>query len=121
MNLTNRTTLEKNLGNIEASAARALRSVAAAMQTLNRSYHELWSLPDEELGPLLQKLLDDGKLQELFNKHYTVATSLNAILDSEAYAGERAVAVPGRAFTVTPEGAVELEPLPQPEPEEPTG
>jgi len=117
MNLTNKTQTDKDIEMLEASASQSLRVVVAAAQTLNRSYHEAWSLPDERLEPLLQQLLATDKLTEVFTKHQTAATALNVILDSEGYAGERAIAVAGREFTVDADGVLTLTPLPEPEPE----
>jgi hypothetical protein len=124
MKLTNKTQTDKDIEMIEDSASQSLRTVIAAVQTLNRSYRSAWGLPDERLEPLLQQLLDNDKLTEVFTKHYIAATALNTILDSEDYRGERAIAVAGREFnivdgvlTLVPKSEPELETQPEPEPE----
>jgi hypothetical protein len=116
MNLTNKTQTDKDIEMLEDSASQSLRIVIGAAQTLNRSYRSAWSLPDERLQPLLQQLLVTDKLTEVFTKHQTAATALNVILDSEGYAGERAIAVAGREFTVDADGVLTLAPIPELEP-----
>jgi hypothetical protein len=112
MKLTNQTTIQTNLQKIENTAKDFLRTVVAATQSLNNSYYSLWKLPDDQLTEVLQHLLNEGKLEEVFTKHYIAATSLNYILDDGEYVGVRAIAVAGREFEVSEEGVLTLVPLP---------
>jgi hypothetical protein len=100
MKLLNTTTTERHLLKIEQCIKKTNRLVAASIAALNEGYYYLWSLPDEELQEVLQTLLDNGKLQELFTNHYLTAVSLNEIQDrTDAYGG-RAIAAAGREFII---------------------
>jgi hypothetical protein len=115
MKLTNQTTLQTNLLKIENTAKDFLRTVVAATQSLNNSYYSLWKLPDDQLTEVLQHLLNEGKLEDVFTKHYIAATSLNNILDGGEYVGVRAIAIAGREFEISEEGVLTVVPLPIPE------
>jgi len=124
MKLIQKTTIQQNIESIESAANTAINATVAAVHALNNSHSVFWSLPDEELVELLQYLLNEGKLQEIFNEHYVAAVNLNQILDGGEHGGVRAIASVGRAFEVDEFGTVTLvyppieEPIVDPEPVE---
>jgi NurA-like 5'-3' nuclease len=115
MNITSKTTLQSNIEKIEAAANTAILATASAVHALNNSYNTLWGLNDDELTELLQYLLNEGKLLEVFTKHYVAATGLNKILDDGEYDGVRAIAVAGREFEIDEFGTLTLVVPPEPE------
>jgi len=108
MKLIQKTTIQQNIESIESAANTAINATASAVHALNNSHRVFWGLPDNELVELLQYLLNEGKLQEVFNKHYVSATNLNQILDNGEYDGVRAIATVGRAFEISELGVVSL-------------
>ena len=116
MKLSNKSQLDNDIEMLEASASQSLSIIVAAAITLNNSYRSSWNLPDNRLEPLLQRLLDDNKLEEVFTKHHIAATALNTILEAEESTSQRAIAVAGREFTIT-NGIVKLIPLSSPDPD----
>lgn len=125
MNIKPKTQLDKNFEKIDEATNTTLLAVNGAVHALNNSYWALWNLPDDELKAALQDLLNIGKLQEVFEKHYLTATNLNAILDVAEFGTVRAIFVPAREFVIDENGIVDLvvppapEPEPEPEPETP--
>ncbi len=101
---------------IQEYAETTNRAINAAIVALNNAYNYSWNLPDDELRDVLQMLLDNGKLQELFQNHYITATALNTIQNSTGYIGDRAIAVAGREFTIE-DGVITLVALPTPQSE----
>lgn len=114
MNLIQKTSTTEHLLKLEKISAKTNQLVNAAIMSLNDGYKYLWSLPDDQLQSVLQALLDNGKLVELFETHYFAATSLNGIQDASGVSGNRAIAVAGREFTVD-NGTVTVIPLPEQE------
>jgi hypothetical protein len=108
MKLINKTVIQQNVERIEAAANTAILATASAAHALNNSHSVFWGLPDNELTELLQYLFDEGKLQDIFNRHYIAAMGLNDILDNGEYDGVRAIAVVGRAFEISEGGIVSL-------------
>jgi hypothetical protein len=107
MNIITQTQLQKNTISIQNATNKALRSIVAAKEDLNSAYNELWNLPEERLRDVLQYLLQEGKLEEVFTNHHIAATSLNAILTSAGYSGSLAIATAAREFEVT-DGVISL-------------
>lgn len=116
MNLLSKTQTEQHLLRLEKFTVKTNQLISATISNINNGYSYLWNLPDVELQDVLQNLLDNGKLVQLFENHYLAATSLNAIQDGTGASGGRALAIAGREFTVT-DGVVAVIPLPEPEPE----
>jgi hypothetical protein len=100
MELQQKTTLQQNIEKIEKANRTTLLAVSAAVSALNNSYKSFWDLPDAELLELLQYLFDNGKMQEVFAKHYNSAASLNAILDAGDSVGNRAIAKAAKEIAV---------------------
>jgi hypothetical protein len=112
MNLT--TTTTRQIVAVEAHGETCLASLKSFAECLNRAHRDFWSKPDSELQPFLQALLDDGKLQELFDDHEFYAASTNAMLaryDSPAICNTGAL----RQFSIE-DGVVVLTPIPEPVP-----
>lgn len=113
MNLT--TTTQKQVHAIEIHGGTCLASLISFAECLNRAHKDFWAKPDSELQPFLQALLDDGKLQELFDDHEFYAASANAMLeryDSPAICNTGVL----RQFSIE-DGTVVLAPIALPEPE----
>jgi hypothetical protein len=119
MNIITQTQLQKDTLTIQNATDRALRSVVAAKDELNRAYQQLWSLPDDRLRDVLRLLLAEGKLNEVFTNHYIAATALNSILTNVGYNGEFAKSVLGREFVIDEAGVLDLVALPEPIEENP--
>jgi hypothetical protein len=113
MQLLNKTQVEKDIENITAASDTFANALNAAIFTLNLCYDALWKLPDDRLRDALQKLLDDGKLQSLFEDHNFSATSLNAIKQKGEYSGYTAYDAIGREFTIDANGVVTVTPIPE--------
>jgi hypothetical protein len=110
MNLT--TTTTRQIVAVEQHGETCLASLKSFAECLNRAHRDFWSKPDSELQPFLQALLDDGKLQELFDDHEFYAASTNAMLeryDSPAICNTGAL----RAFSIE-KGKVVMTPAPEP-------
>lgn len=119
MNIKPKTQLDKNFEKIDEATKTTLLAVHSAIIALNQSYQALWGLPEDELKAVLQEMVNIGKLQEVFEKHYLTATNLNAILDAGEFAGTRAIFVPAKDFTIDENGIVDFVVPPAPEPEIP--
>lgn len=115
MNITNKTQNEKNLDALEKRVNKATLALIQTANALNDAYSCVWTLSDEQLRELLQSLLDNDKLQDVFNIHAQSAASINALLDAIDYTGVRAKEGAGREYTIV-DGVVEIIPLPEPEP-----
>jgi hypothetical protein len=113
MNITNKTQNEKNLDALEKRVNKATLALAQTANALNDAYNCVWSLPDEQLRELLQSLLDNNKLQGVFDIHAQSAASINALLDAIDYNSVRAKEGAGREYTIV-DGVVEIVPLPEP-------
>lgn len=107
MQLTQKTQVDIDISNIEASINTFTNAINAAIITLNNTYHTLWNLPDERLTNVLQKLHDNNELFQLFTKHNTSASSLNQIKQLSNSGGVRAIDVAGREFEIV-DGVVSL-------------
>ena len=116
MTIIPKTQLEKDIQAIEEASASFSSSINSAIYILNIAYETLWSLPDDRLVAVLQRLYDVGKLMELFIDHNFSAVNLNAISDKAQANGQKAITAAGREFTIV-DGVVALVPLPTPEPQ----
>ena len=119
MNLITKQQIDIDIVSIEASATTFLNAVNAAIDSLNNSHRVFWSLPDDRLTAVLQKLYDNNQLLSLFTNHEYSATALNEIKSRANAEGITAIAVAGREFEIV-DGVVSLivkEVIIEPEPE----
>ena len=119
MNLITKQQIDIDITSIEASATTFLNAVNAAIDSLNNSHRVFWSLPDDRLTAVLQKLYDNNQLLSLFTNHEYSATALNEIKSRANSEGVTAIAVAGREFEIV-DGVVSLivkEVIIEPEPE----
>ena len=116
MNLTTKQQIDIDIANIEASATTFLNAVNAAIDSLNNSHRVFWSLPDDRLTAVLQKLYDNNQLLSLFSNHEYSATALNEIKSRANVEGITAIAVAGKEFQIV-DGIVSLITNPTIEPE----
>ena len=114
MNITNKTQTQKNLDNLEKRVNKATLALAQTANALNDAYICVWSLPDEQLRELLQYLVDNNRLEEIFTIHAQSAASVNALLEAIGYSNVRAKEGAGREYAIL-DGVVEIIPLPEPE------
>jgi hypothetical protein len=114
MNIINHSKTEQNIRKIEESAKDVLLAIKSSIHMLNMSYQILWSLPDDELRDVLQYLVDNNKLTEVFGQHNFAANSLNSILENAGEDGAKALVAVPREFTIDPEtNQVTIVPKPQ--------
>jgi hypothetical protein len=116
MNLITKQQIDIDITSIEASATTFLNAVNAAIDSLNNSHRVFWSLPDDRLTAVLQKLYDNNQLLSLFTNHEYSATSLNEIKTRSNSEGVTAIAVAARKFQIV-DGIVSLIIKPTIEPE----
>jgi hypothetical protein len=119
MNLITKQQIDIDIASIEASATTFLNAVNAAIDSLNNSHRVFWSLPDDRLTAVLQKLYDNNQLLSLFANHEYSATALNEIKSRANVEGITAIAVAGKEFQIV-DGVVSLivkEVIIEPEPE----
>lgn len=108
MKLITKTPLQQNIESIESAANTAILAAASAVHALNNSFNVFWDLPDDELTELLQYLLDQGELINVFRKHGESAVALNKILDDGEYTGIRAISEISRKFIINEFGKIVL-------------
>jgi hypothetical protein len=116
MNLITKQQIDIDIASIEASATTFLNAVNAAIHSLNNSYQVFWSLPDDRLTAVLQKLYDNNQLMPLFANHEYSAKALNEIKNRSNGEGITAIAVAAREFEIV-DGVVSLIIKPVIEPE----
>lgn len=100
MQLITKSQVDIDISNIEDSIRSFINAINASIFTLNNTYNALWSLPDERLRNVLQKLYDESKLIEVFTNHNFSASSLNAIQLKSNPSGPKAIDVAGREFEI---------------------
>jgi hypothetical protein len=108
MKLIQKSKTQQNIESIESAANTAILAAASAAHALNNSYNTFWNLPDDELEELLQYLLNEGELFNIFKKHGESATALNKILEDGGYEGVRAIDKITREFTIDEFGTLKL-------------
>ena len=116
MNLITKQQIDIDIASIEASATTFLNAVNATIDSLNNSHRVFWSLPDDRLTAVLQKLYDNNQLLSLFTNHEYSATALNEIKTRSNSEGVTAIAVAARKFQIV-DGIVSLITNPTIEPE----
>jgi hypothetical protein len=107
MNLITKQQIDIDIANIEASATTFLNAVNAAIHSLNNSHQVFWSLPDDRLTAVLQKLYDHDQLLSLFANHEYSAKALNEIKSRANSEGVVAIAVTAKEFEIV-DGIVTL-------------
>ena len=118
MNITNKTTLQRNLDALEKRVTKATQALQNTANSLNAAYDSVWSLPEDQLLECLQTLVDTNKFEEIFGVHLAAATGINSLLDAVQASGTRAKVGAGRPYVII-DGVVsfpEPEPLPTPDP-----
>jgi hypothetical protein len=88
--ITNKTQLQKDIDSIDQLSDTAVLAASAFAQSLNNLFNALWSLPEDRLLSLLQRMYDDGTLLIMFGNHNYAATSINTILNNGDHKGVRA-------------------------------
>jgi hypothetical protein len=115
MNITNKTTLQRNLDALERRATKTIQALQHTANALNAAYDSIWSLPEDQLLECLQTLVDTNKFEEIFGVHLAAATGINSLLDAVEASGARAKVGVGRPYLIT-DGVVSF-PTPEPLPE----
>jgi ribonuclease PH len=100
MNLITKQQIDIDIASIEASATTFLNAVNAAIHSLNNSHQVFWSLPDDRLTAVLQKLYDNDQLLSLFTNHEYGATALNEIKTRANGNGIVAISGAAREFEI---------------------
>lgn len=100
MQLTQKTQVDIDITNIEDSIRAFTNALNASIFTLNIAHNALWSLPDDRLRDVLQKLYDNGKLKEVFENHNYSANCLNNMQLRSNTEGPKAIDVAGREFEI---------------------
>jgi hypothetical protein len=118
MNITDKTTLQRNLDSLERRVTKATQALQNTANNLNAAYDSVWSLPEDQLLECLQALVTNGKFEQIFTVHANAAASVNTLLDAVGASGTRAKVGAARPYTIT-DGVVTLDPLPEPEPIDP--
>lgn len=103
MKLIEATQLDLDLNDIQSNIEMITLSVSSTVQILNNAHSSLWSLPNDRLINILNKLGPE-KTQELFNKHFDIATAANAFLDSVEFLGGRAIVTRGKEIALGEDG-----------------
>lgn len=88
--ITNKTQLQKDIDTIDQLSYTAILAASAFAQSLNNLFNALWSLPEDRLLSLLQRMYDDGTLLTMFGNHNYAAISINTILNNGNHQGIRA-------------------------------
>jgi len=109
------TPLEADLANIQRAAQGTTYYGQQLVQSLNAAHASVWSLPDDRLEAVLERL-GPQTVAGLVQLQSQTAAALNASLDAANDPGPRALVQPGREFTWQADQVI-ITPLPQPEPE----
>ena len=105
--------VDQDLAQLNTSINRSSYYLGLAVQAFNET-HWVWSLPDDRLSALLERL-GPTQVAVLRGAQIGTAWALNAILDGAQSTQPRAIAQPARTFTWSGTNVV-LTPLPTPEP-----
>lgn len=112
MQLINKSQTQRNLDALEKRIEKATLALAQTANALNAAYDCVWSLPEDQLKDLLQYLLDNNRLEEVFSIHAQSAASINALLSAIGYSGAKAKDGAGRQYEII-DGIVSIIPLPE--------
>lgn len=92
------TQLEQDLANINRAAQGTTYYGQLLVQALNNAHAAVWTLPDERLAAVLNKI-GPANVVSLVELHSATAAALNQSLDAAGDTGPRAIVEPGRSFT----------------------
>ena len=109
------TPLEADMANIQRAAQGTTYYGQLLVQSLNAAHASVWSLPDDRLEAVLERL-GPQTVAGLVQLQSQTAAALNASLDAANDPGPRALVQPGREFTWQGDQVI-ITPLPQPAPE----
>jgi len=107
--LVPQTQLEQDLSNISRAANGTTYYGQLLVQSLNAAHASVWSLPDDRLTAVLNKLGQEA-VTSLIALQSATASALNQSLDASGDNGPRAIVQPGRQFSWD-NGVVVLVPL----------
>jgi len=108
--LVPQTQLEQDISAISRAASGTTYYGQLLVQSLNAAHASVWSLPDERLVAVLNKLGQES-VTGLVQLQSATAAALNQSLDAAGDTGPRAIVQPGREFSWDG-GSVVLVPLP---------
>lgn len=109
--------VDRDIASINQSAAGTAYYGQLLVAALNKAHAAVWSLPDDRLAAVLDRLGAD-QVAALIALHSQTAAALNASLDAAGDTGPRALVNPSREFSWNGNTVV-LVPLPEPPPETP--
>jgi hypothetical protein len=112
--ITNKTQLEKDINNIDQMSQTAILAASAFAHSLNNAYIALWSLPEDRLLPILQKMYDDNTFLKIFGDHNYAASAINTILNNGNHQGVRAYDAAPKEIEIT-DGILSFKVIPVPE------
>jgi hypothetical protein len=113
--ITNKTQLEKDIGQIEKLADNTIRALKVAVSSLNNSFEYFWGLPNDRLESVINELLVKGVLEDVFEKHFKAATAFNDILESNGVMDIRCKSEKPKVITFGMEGVKISEKIHEPE------
>jgi hypothetical protein len=99
--ITNKTQLQKDIDNIDQMSQTAILAASAFAHSLNNAYTALWSLPEDRLLPILQKMYDDNTFLKIFGDHNYAANAINTILNNGNHQGIRAYDTAPKEIEIT--------------------
>ena len=105
------TQLEQDLSNITRAANGTTYYAQLLVQSLNAAHSAVWTLPDDRLTAVLNRLGAD-QVAALIALHGQTAAALNLSLDAAGDTGARAIVSPSREYTITAAGTITVTPLP---------
>lgn len=105
--------IEQDIAAINRAAAGTTYYGQLLVTALNNAHAAVWSLPDDRLAAVLNRLGAD-QVAALIALHSQTAAALNASLDAAGDTGSRAIVNPGREYTIAADGTITITPLPEP-------
>lgn len=90
--------VDRDLADISRAADGTAYYGQLLVQSLNSAHAAVWTLPDDRLAAVLNRLGPEA-VTGLVELHAATATALNASLDAAGDAGPRALVSPGREFS----------------------
>ena len=102
--------LDRDIAAINQAAAGTSYYGQLLVTALNNAHAAVWTLPDDRLAAVLNRLGAD-QVAALIALHSQTAAALNASLDAAGDTGARAIVSPGREYTIAADGTISLEPV----------
>lgn len=106
--------VDRDIAAINQAAAGTTYYGQLLVTALNNAHAAVWSLPDDRLAAVLNRLGPD-QVSALIALHSQTASALNASLDAAGDKGRRALVTPSREYTVGTDGVIVIVPLSEPE------